>query len=110
MLDINLAHPIRATQLAISHFLAADPPASFKSPKTVIHVSSIAGLTSLLPPPIYNATKHAINGFVRSLAPLEAKLRTRVATVAPGVVKTPLWTEHAEKMKAVGSGDELGNP
>jgi 3-hydroxybutyrate dehydrogenase len=25
--------------------------------------------------------------------------------VAPGVVKTPLWTEYAEKMKAVGSGD-----
>lgn len=40
-----------------------------------------------------------------SLALLEAKLRSRVAAVAPGVVNTPLWTEHAEKMKGVGSGD-----
>jgi 3-hydroxybutyrate dehydrogenase len=85
--------------------LAADPPASVKNPKTVIHVSSIAGQASPLAAPIYNATKHAINGFVRSLAPLEAKLGIEVAAVAPGVVKTPLWTEHAEKMKAVGGGD-----
>lgn len=85
--------------------MADDPPASVKNPKTVIHVSSIAGQTSLLAAPIYNATKHAINGFVSSLAPLEAKLGIRVAAMAPGVVKAPLWTEHAEKMKAVGGGD-----
>ncbi len=54
---------------------------------------------------MYNASKHAINGFVRSLAPLEARLGIRVAAVAPGVVKTPLWTDHEEKLKAVGSGD-----
>jgi 3-hydroxybutyrate dehydrogenase len=110
LLDINLTHPIRVTQLAISHFLAADPPASVHNPKTVVHVSSIAGQTSPLPAPIYNATKHAINGFVRSLAPLEARLGIRVAAVAPGVVKTPLWTEHAEKMKAVGSKDAWVTP
>jgi NAD(P)-dependent dehydrogenase (short-subunit alcohol dehydrogenase family) len=110
LLDINLTHPIRVTQLAISHFLAANPPASVKNPKTVIHVSSIAGQTSPLAVPIYNATKHAINGFVRSLAPLEAKLGIRVAAVAPGVVKTPLWTDHAEKMKAIGSGDAWVTP
>jgi 3-hydroxybutyrate dehydrogenase len=110
LLDINLTHPIRVTQLAISHFLAADPPASSKNPKTVIHVSSIAGQKSSLAAPIYSATKHAISGFVRSLAPLEAKLGIRVAAVAPGVVKTPLWTDHAEKMKVVGSGDAWVTP
>jgi NAD(P)-dependent dehydrogenase (short-subunit alcohol dehydrogenase family) len=110
LLDINLTHPIRVTQLAISHFLAADPPASVKNPKTVVHVSSIAGQTSPLPVPMYTATKHAINGFVRSLAPLEARLGIRVAAVAPGVVKTPLWTEHAEKMKAVGAKDAWVTP
>ena len=90
--------------------MAADPPASVKNLKTVIHVSSIAGQTSPLAAPICNATKHAINGFIRSLAPLEAKLGIRVAAVAPGVVKTPLWTEHAEKMKAVGGGDAWVTP
>jgi NAD(P)-dependent dehydrogenase (short-subunit alcohol dehydrogenase family) len=77
LLDINLTHPTRVTQFAISHFLAADPAS--KSPKTVIEVSSIAGQTSPLAAPIYNATKHAINGSVRGLAPLEAKLGIRVA-------------------------------
>jgi 3-hydroxybutyrate dehydrogenase len=110
LLDINLTHPIRVTQLAISHFLAADPPASVKNPKTVVHVSSIAGQTSPLAVPMYNATKHAINGFVRSLAALEARLGIRVAAVAPGVVKTPLWTGHEEKMKAVGTKDAWVTP
>ena len=109
-LDINLTHPIRVTQLAISHFLTASPPASVQNPKTVIHVSSIAGQASPLPAPIYNATKHAINGFVRSLAPLEASLGIRVAAVAPGVVKTPLWTENADKMKGVGANDAWVTP
>ncbi len=59
---------------------------------------------------MYNASKHAINGFVRSLAPLEAQLGIRVAAVAPGVVKTPLWTDHAEKLKAVGKSDEWVTP
>ena len=110
LLDINLTHPIRVTQLAISHFLAASPPASVQNPKTVVHVSSIAGQASPLPAPMYNATKHAINGFVRSLAPLEAGRGIRVAAVAPGVVKTPLWTENAEKMKVVGADDSWVTP
>jgi 3-hydroxybutyrate dehydrogenase len=54
---------------------------------------------------MYAASKHAINGFVRSLAPLEAPApgipRIRVNAVAPGIIKTPLWTDHAEKMKIV---------
>jgi 3-hydroxybutyrate dehydrogenase len=90
--------------------LGTDPPTSARNPKIVVHVSSIAGQTSPLAAPIYNATKHAINGFVRSLAPLEAKLGIRVAAVAPEVVKTPLWIEHAEKMKAVGGGDAWVTP
>lgn len=46
---------------------------------------------------MYMASKHAINGFIRSLAGLE-DIGIRVNGVAPGVIKTPLWTEHPEKM------------
>jgi NAD(P)-dependent dehydrogenase (short-subunit alcohol dehydrogenase family) len=46
----------------------------------------------VLPTPIYSASKHAISGFVRSLANLEPTLNIRVNAVAPGCVKTPLWT------------------
>ena len=51
--------------------------------------------------PLYNAAKHGINGFVRSMAPLEQKLNIRVTAVAPGLIKTPLWTDHPEKMRWV---------
>ncbi|OAX82591.1 hypothetical protein ACJ72_03055 [Emergomyces africanus] len=94
VLDINLTHPIRTTQLAVSRF------ANSKTPKSIVHISSIAGQAPTFLNPIYSATKHAINGFVRSLAKLD-RIGIRVAAVAPGFIKTPLWTEHPEKMKAI---------
>lgn len=62
----------------------------------------MAGQAIIVANPIYNATKHAINGFVRSLAPLEERLGVRVMAVAPGVIKTPLWTDNPEKLKMIG--------
>ncbi|MCJ1392564.1 hypothetical protein MMC18_005434 [Xylographa bjoerkii] len=114
-LDINLVHPIRTTQMAISHFLnprdvSKRRPASPTDPRSIIHVSSIAGQTTPLVAPIYNATKHAINGFVRSLAPLDKELGIRVTAVAPGVIKTPLWTEAPEKIKLITEQDEWVTP
>lgn len=99
-MDINLTHPIRTTQLAISHFLRRrkDNP---NSTKYIVHISSVAGQIPLLTTPIYAATKHAINGLVRSLAKLDAELGIRVTAVAPGVIKTPLWTDHPEKLRMV---------
>lgn len=65
--------------------------------------------------PMYVATKHALTGFVRSLADLEfpplpscskewnadtAYIHPiRVTAVAPGRTQTPLWTDHTEKMQ-----------
>lgn len=64
---------------------------------------------------MYVATKHAISGFVRSLAELEYPPKDlppiRVNAVAPGVVKTPLWTENKQKMKMINeSVDEWTTP
>ncbi|KKY19234.1 putative short chain dehydrogenase reductase family [Phaeomoniella chlamydospora] len=104
-LDINLTHPIRSTQLAISYFIEQRK----KTPsqlKFIIHISSIAGQSAGFGTAIYVATKHAINGFVRSLAPLEQEYGIRVAAVAPGVIRTPLWTDHPEKLKFVTERDE----
>ncbi|KAM0800463.1 hypothetical protein BDR22DRAFT_250420 [Usnea florida] len=108
-LDINLTHPIRTTQLAISHFLSSKHPTPFPK-KSIVHISSIAGQTTPLPGPIYNATKHAINGFVRSLAPLDSRLGIRVTAVAPGVIKTPLWTDNPEKLKMLAEDDAWVTP
>ncbi|KAF2438427.1 NAD(P)-binding protein [Karstenula rhodostoma CBS 690.94] len=95
-LDINITHPIRTTQLAISRFLAAG--VSPTNPKRVLIISSIAGQVANLNTPLYVAAKHAMNGFIRSLGALDARLGIRVNGVAPGIIKTPLWTEHPEKL------------
>lgn len=106
-MDINITHPIRTTQLAIAHFLRHRENGRARH---IVHISSIAGQNAAFAAPIYVATKHAINGLVRSLAKLET-LGIRITAVAPGVIKTPLWTEHPEKLKMVDdSVDEWVTP
>lgn len=112
-LDVNVTHPIRSTQLAIAAFLRAQKasPSTARTPKRVLIVSSIAGQNSNLHTPIYIAAKHAMNGFIRSLAALDERFGIRVNGVAPGVIKTPLWTEHPEKLQFIEGGkDEWATP
>ncbi|GKT51041.1 15-hydroxyprostaglandin dehydrogenase [NAD(+)] [Colletotrichum spaethianum] len=108
LLDINITHPIRSTQLAISHWLhpkvitnaalMSAVKASPDNPKRIVHISSVAGQVPNFNAPLYAASKFAITGFVRSLARLEETDGIRVNAVAPGVVRTPLWTENPEKL------------
>ncbi|PQE08501.1 hypothetical protein CJF30_00005366 [Rutstroemia sp. NJR-2017a BBW] len=106
LLDINITHPIRTTQIAIAHFLSRNKPG------VVIHISSVAGQVPFFPTPMYVASKHAISGFVRSLARLESPTpdipKVRVSTVAPGLIRTPLWTDHPEKMKFIPDEEDAG--
>jgi len=100
LLDINLTHPIRVTQMSIAHFLAR------KKPGVVTHISSVAGQVPYFPTPVYVASKHALNGFVRSMDRLEDPPAhipiIRVNAVAPARILTPLWTDHPDKMAMVG--------
>jgi len=107
--EINMTHPIRTTQLAISHFLDSSKGAkvSLTNPKRVIIISSIAGQCASLCTPLYVAGKHAMNGFVRSLGALDTTIGVRVNGVAPGLIKTPLWTDHPEKTKFVDDGKDV---
>ncbi|CAN8095878.1 unnamed protein product [Discula destructiva] len=103
LLDINLTHPIRVTQLAMSRWLHPPPGSpqtkvSPSNPKRIVLIGSIAGELPVFNAPLYAASKYGIHGFVRSLAPLDAELGIRVSAVAPGVVRTPLWTENPDKM------------
>lgn len=94
------------TQLAISHFLSASPPASPSNPKSIVLIASIAGEVAFLPFPLYHISKHGIFGLIRSLSDLQRSYGIRVAGVAPGIVKTPLWTEHPEKIVIVNQEGE----
>ena len=89
-LDINISHPIRMTQLAISWFLnpLKGPKASPQNPKRVVCIASIASEIAFPGAPLYVASKWAVSGFVRSLNILEPQHGIRVTAVAPGIGET----------------------
>ena len=56
----------------------------------IVVTSSIAGVTPQVEDPAYTATKHALVGLVRSLAPTLAKDGITIGAVCPGGVDTSL--------------------
>jgi len=56
----------------------------------IVVTASLAGLMPASEDPIYTLTKHAVIGFVRSVAPQLADRGIRINAVAPGFVETPL--------------------
>ncbi|MCX6462704.1 MAG: SDR family NAD(P)-dependent oxidoreductase, partial [Pseudonocardiales bacterium] len=57
---------------------------------TIIATSSLAGLVPMPGDPIYTLTKHAVVGYVRSVAPTLIGDGIRVAALCPGFADTPL--------------------
>ena len=59
---------------------------------TIVVTASLAGLTAIPDDPIYGLTKHAVVGFVRSVAPQLAEREIRIQAVCPGWADTGLTT------------------
>jgi NAD(P)-dependent dehydrogenase (short-subunit alcohol dehydrogenase family) len=59
---------------------------------TIVVTASLAGLTAIPDDPIYGLTKHAVVGFVRSVAPQLAERGIRIQAVCPGWADTALMT------------------
>ncbi len=57
---------------------------------TIIVTASLAGLVGIPDDPIYGLTKHAVVGFVRSVAPQLAERGIRIQAVCPGWADTAL--------------------
>jgi NAD(P)-dependent dehydrogenase (short-subunit alcohol dehydrogenase family) len=63
----------------------------------IVVTASLAGLTAMPDDPVYAATKHAVIGFVRSVA---ASLNTRgiaINAVCPGIADTPMVAGEARE-------------
>ena len=60
---------------------------------SIVVTASLAGLTSTEQDPLYALTKHAVVGFVRSVAPQLAVRGIRLNMVNPGFVDTPMLDE-----------------
>jgi NAD(P)-dependent dehydrogenase (short-subunit alcohol dehydrogenase family) len=56
----------------------------------IVVTASLAGLTTLPSDPVYTLTKHAVVGFVRSVAEQLEPRGIRVNAVAPGIADTPM--------------------
>ena len=54
----------------------------------IVATASLAGLTGMPSDPVYSLTKHAVVGFVRSMAPHLAPIRLNA--VCPGLADTPM--------------------
>jgi NAD(P)-dependent dehydrogenase (short-subunit alcohol dehydrogenase family) len=56
----------------------------------IVCTASLAGLTGVPDDPIYAATKHAVVGFVRSVAPALERRGIAINAVCPGFADTPM--------------------
>src|SRR5207248_7035540 len=78
--------------LGVRRLAAVQGPGS-----VIVATASLAGLTALPSDPIYSLTKHAVVGFVRSVAPQLAERGIRINAVAPGIADTPLIGDARER-------------
>jgi len=90
-MDVNVIGPIIATQ-AFGPLLGSDP--SLKGPKgRIVMISSVAGKSGNPLTAAYSASKHAIEGLSESLRREMMLFGIDVIIVAPGAVKTPIWSK-----------------
>lgn len=87
LVDINFKSVITTTHLT-SHYMRKSPKDADKS---IVMTASCGGLYQSYYSPVYTATKHAVVGFMRSIAPwYYHRAGIRVNAICPGVVKTNL--------------------
>ena len=75
----------------------------------IVATSSLAGLIPFPPDPVYDASKHAVVGLIRSAAPQLAEKGITANTVNPGIVDTNILTEQA-KAALRGAGFPIMDP
>ncbi|HLX88276.1 MAG TPA: SDR family oxidoreductase [Acidimicrobiales bacterium] len=69
---------------------AVVPSMAARGGGAIVATSSLAGLIAFPGDPVYTLTKHAVVGFVRSLAPRLEQQHITVNAVCPSLVDTPL--------------------
>ena len=93
-MDVNVIGPIIATQ-AFGPLLGSDR--SLKGPPgRIVMISSVAGKNGNPLMSAYCASKHAIEGLSESLRRELMLFGIDVVIVAPGAVKTPIWSKADE--------------
>src|SRR3954454_3826609 len=97
-MDVNVIGPIIATQ-AFGPLLGADRSLT-GPPGRIVMISSVAGRNGNPLTPAYSASKHAIEGLSESLRRELMLFGIDVIIVAPGPVRTPIWSKGQEAVDA----------
>jgi len=93
-MNVNVIGPIISTQ-AFGPLLGSDQ--SLKGPKgRIVMISSVAGKNGNPLAGAYSASKHAIEGLSESLRREMMLFGIDVIIIAPGAVKTPIWSKAEE--------------
>ena len=93
-MEVNFIGPIIATQ-AFGPLLGSDP--ALKGPKgRIVMISSVAGRNGNPMTSAYSASKHALEGLSESLRRELMLFGIDVIIIAPGPVKTPIWSKGQE--------------
>jgi len=93
-MDVNVIGPIISTQ-AFGPLLGSDP--SLKGPRgRIVMMSSVAGKNGNPLVSAYSASKFAIEGLSESLRREMMLFGIDVIVIAPGAVKTPIWSKAEE--------------
>jgi NAD(P)-dependent dehydrogenase (short-subunit alcohol dehydrogenase family) len=93
-MEVNVIGPVIATQ-AFGPLLGSDP--ALKGPKgRIVMISSVAGKSGNPLMSAYSASKHAIEGLSEALRREMMLFGIDVIIVAPGAVKTPIWSKADE--------------
>ena len=69
---------------------------------TIVVTASLAGLVGMPLDPVYSLTKHALVGFVRSIAPVLEPIR--INAICPGIADTPMLDLHDQRATFVAAG------
>lgn len=77
-LDVNLAHPIKLSRIALRALWNRDKKG------VVVITSSVAGMYGHFSTPLYSASKHGTIGLIKSLAAAESEVNVKVVGVCPG--------------------------
>jgi NAD(P)-dependent dehydrogenase (short-subunit alcohol dehydrogenase family) len=72
---------------------------------TIVATASLAGLVGMPLDPVYSLTKHAVVGFVRSVAPQLAPIR--INAICPGIADTPMLDRHDQRARFAEAGFPL---
>jgi NAD(P)-dependent dehydrogenase (short-subunit alcohol dehydrogenase family) len=93
-MNVNVIGPIIAVQ-AFAPLLGADPSLKGRRGRIVM-ISSVAGRNGNPLASAYSASKHAIEGLSESLRREMMLFGIDVVIIAPGAVKTPIWSKGEE--------------